>query len=612
MRRSTSPDADPFFLLNGQVSKETLDAKEPNIFIAIMGMTGAGKSTFISHCTDVKVAISDPGALQSCTQEVHMYRCTYFSPRANVYLVDTPGFDDTDRKDTDILKEIATWLTKTYKQNIQLSGILYLHRISDNRMGGCAHRNLVMFKKLCGPEGVKNVIFLTTFWEKVESSDGDTREQTLKTTEKFWGYFVEKGARVQRHWNNHDSAIAAIQNFVPLDTTEPPQHVKLAIQTEMVDSHKDLDQTSAGLELQGEFQKEREKMLQELEERAKEIQEEKDQELREILRKDQENQAKELQRRDTEIQELKISMERMHEKKIQQLEERLADQQNQTRMHHEEMARAIQSHRKEVQQLQGQQAERLADQQNQNRIHLEEVERILQSHRENVQLIQDQRDQKASQIEQMSQEIRDMKDKKIAQKQMDYRMVKYKADNEEDEGASDTSSETWSNKNAQITSRIRNDWNRHVDSRLTCLTCGEGFDDRDSLFEHLEQLQHGRDLVTGKPERYIRPYENQAQEVDPRLTCLTCEEEFYDRDSLFEHIEEFQHGRDLITGKPEKYTRPAHYTEQLDPYSTCMTCDTTFGDRDRLFRHIENDHSLVVEFLSQIGRCGQPLSQTGK
>lgn len=74
MRKSTSPDADPFFLLNGQVSNETLDAKEPNIFIAIMGMTGAGKSTFISHCTDVKVAISDPGALQSCKFDLKCMR----------------------------------------------------------------------------------------------------------------------------------------------------------------------------------------------------------------------------------------------------------------------------------------------------------------------------------------------------------------------------------------------------------------------------------------------------------------------------------------------------------------------------------------------------------
>ena len=37
-----------------------------DVFIAVMGMTGSGKSTFISHSTDEEVSISDPGALESC------------------------------------------------------------------------------------------------------------------------------------------------------------------------------------------------------------------------------------------------------------------------------------------------------------------------------------------------------------------------------------------------------------------------------------------------------------------------------------------------------------------------------------------------------------------
>lgn len=283
------------------------------------------------------------------TQEVQIYRCKDFAPNTNVYLVDTPGFDDTHRKDTDILKEIATWLTTTYKEDIRLSGILYLHRISDNRMGGVAHRNLIMFRKLCGPEGVKNVIFLTTFWEKVDLAVGDNRENTLKTTNEYWGYFTEKGAQVQRHWNTDESAMAAIRNFVPLDETEPPEEISLAIQTEMVDSHKDLDQTSAGQELNSVLQKEREKMLNEFNERAREIQQEKDQEMRDLLREDQERQARDLQRRDAEIQELKISMERMHEKKLQQMEERFLEQQNESRKHREEIEQLIRQHRESVQ-----------------------------------------------------------------------------------------------------------------------------------------------------------------------------------------------------------------------------------------------------------------------
>ncbi|PVH91351.1 hypothetical protein DM02DRAFT_705229 [Periconia macrospinosa] len=85
-----------------------------DVFIAVMGMTGAGKSTFISHCTDEEVAISDAGALESCTQQVEVHKVGRLSRYANVYLVDTPGFDDTNRKNTDILKGIANWLGETY------------------------------------------------------------------------------------------------------------------------------------------------------------------------------------------------------------------------------------------------------------------------------------------------------------------------------------------------------------------------------------------------------------------------------------------------------------------------------------------------------------------
>ncbi|KAJ5175212.1 uncharacterized protein N7482_001089 [Penicillium canariense] len=578
MTRYTYQSVDPFFLLSGQVSNEPLQSNKRSIFIAIMGMTGAGKSTFISHCTDAKVAISDPGALHSCTQEVQVYRCKDFTPHTNVYLVDTPGFDDTDRKDTDILKEIATWLTTTYKKEIHLSGILYLHRISDNRMGGCARRNLVMFKKLCGPEGIKSVIFLTTFWEKVDGTDGDNREKTLRTTDEFWGYFVDRGARVQRHWNTDDSAMAAIQNFVPSDTTEPPEEIKLAIQTEMVDLHKDLDQTSAGQELQSELQKEREQMQTEFNERAREIHEEKDQEMRDLLQEDQERQAKELQRRDSEIQELKISMERMHEKKIQQLEERLLEQQNENRRHREEMEQIIRQHREDIQEIQCQR--------NQDVEHLTQEIRHLKT--SNTQCLD------CYETFTSASELFDHKQTK--HNQIDQQQIQYEYDPdandeeeyEEEDIASDNGSECWEKTNTTATTPSQNGGNHDVDPYLTCLACRKEFSNRQDLFKHLEKFQHGRDLVTGKPKKYARPPGFQVPEIDPWLTCLACEEEFSDRNDLFEHIEEFQHGRDLVTGTPEEYVRPYGYQDdEVDPYLTCLACEENFSSRDDLFEHIE-------------------------
>jgi len=39
--------------------------RESDVFIALMGVTGAGKSTFISHCTDMAVKVGH--TLQGCT-----------------------------------------------------------------------------------------------------------------------------------------------------------------------------------------------------------------------------------------------------------------------------------------------------------------------------------------------------------------------------------------------------------------------------------------------------------------------------------------------------------------------------------------------------------------
>ena len=87
----------------------------------------------------------------------------------DIILVDTPGFDDTQKTDTEILtmicrlanrnvsiQVIPSWKTLIhiiyyrYKRDIKLAGILYFHRISDNRVAGTPLKNIRMFQKLCG------------------------------------------------------------------------------------------------------------------------------------------------------------------------------------------------------------------------------------------------------------------------------------------------------------------------------------------------------------------------------------------------------------------------------------------------------------------------------
>lgn len=167
-----------------------------------------------------------------------------------IYLMDTPGFDDTFRKDIDILRNIAGWLGDTYSHGVTLSGIVYLHRIQDNRMQGAAMKNLHMFRKLVGNDGLKNVLLVTTMWDKVSQDEGMSRENELRNSPDFWKPLVDKKSKVLRHDRGPASSYDIVQKIIRGDT-----RVTLDIQRDMVDNNKSLAETAAGAEVQLEEQK---------------------------------------------------------------------------------------------------------------------------------------------------------------------------------------------------------------------------------------------------------------------------------------------------------------------------------------------------------------------
>ncbi|KAK1688498.1 P-loop containing nucleoside triphosphate hydrolase protein, partial [Colletotrichum godetiae] len=208
-----------------------------------MGVTGSGKSSFVSMCCGKQVKIGHD--LNSCTSvvQVHSFK---LSPNQTVYLIDTPGFDDTDISDTEVLRAIAHWLNESYKKKVLLRGILYFHRITDVRMTGSAKKNILMFKKLCGNNALQNVALVTSMWDQVLKEDGGRREKQLIETPQYWGYMVSKGSITLRHDNTVASALAIVRRLA--DGEGDP--VKLDVQDEMIDRQKLLDQTEAWQELE--------------------------------------------------------------------------------------------------------------------------------------------------------------------------------------------------------------------------------------------------------------------------------------------------------------------------------------------------------------------------
>ncbi|PKS07357.1 hypothetical protein jhhlp_005959 [Lomentospora prolificans] len=210
---------------------------EKEIVLAVMGVTGAGKSYFIKQLTGQDVELGH--GLEACTQTVQSIRMRY--QNMNVTILDSPGFNDTYRTDTDVLLDITSYLSTVYTQGFKLSGIIYLHSISHKKMEGSSRMSLLMFRKLVGDAALGNVILATTQWADVPEADGAKREDELMA--KFWKPLVDEGARSVRYKGDHDSAVEIMKMVL----AEP--RVVLDIQRELVDERKPLLETAAGYTL---------------------------------------------------------------------------------------------------------------------------------------------------------------------------------------------------------------------------------------------------------------------------------------------------------------------------------------------------------------------------
>ncbi|KAF8811580.1 hypothetical protein BYT27DRAFT_7252672 [Phlegmacium glaucopus] len=221
---------------------KTDDLSPDDIIIAVMGPTGSGKSTFINVITGFETGVGHN--LESCTSEVSNVRLSMPElAYGDLVFVDTPGFDDTQKSDVDILKMVADWLKSTYAKDILLSGLLYFHRISDNRMAGTPLKNLRMFEELCGKNAFENVILATTMWDEIDETTGVARERELKS--KYWKAMLDRNSRTSRFLRTRESAFTLIDPLI--DAANKRSSVLL--QQEMVDMRKKLPATSAGQEL---------------------------------------------------------------------------------------------------------------------------------------------------------------------------------------------------------------------------------------------------------------------------------------------------------------------------------------------------------------------------
>lgn len=208
--------------------------------IVLFGPTGSGKTTFANVASGDAMRVGR--GLKSCTQKVEP--TTMFTVDGKpVVVVDCPGFDDTYLSETEILKSLAGFLTVAYSQNFKITGLLYMHKITDTRVGGASFRHMNMFKELCGTDSLKNVVYVMNMWSQPPTEDEILREDELRNSDEFFGAPLAEGAQMARHHNTQESAHDIIRKLLPRSPTVPQ------ISKQLVDEGLTLEETSAGVAL---------------------------------------------------------------------------------------------------------------------------------------------------------------------------------------------------------------------------------------------------------------------------------------------------------------------------------------------------------------------------
>lgn len=235
-----------------------------NVYIAVMGPTGVGKTTFINDASGSHLRVGT--GLESQTYAVEFSK-QFSLEKSQVTLIDTPGFDDTTKSDAEVLKAIAEFLARMRRQNQKLHGVIYLHRITDNRMGGTALRNFRMFRELCGIKALASCVIVLNMWNEVSEDVATARERELRETDIFFKPAMDAGASMLHHTNSPSSAQEILRDVVK---KEP---VVLQIQEEIVEQGKPIYETSAGVALLGDLAARQQRQLAQLQEMQRELEE---------------------------------------------------------------------------------------------------------------------------------------------------------------------------------------------------------------------------------------------------------------------------------------------------------------------------------------------------
>ncbi|KAF9001085.1 hypothetical protein BDQ17DRAFT_1426651 [Cyathus striatus] len=162
------------------VDSVVTDGKSTDFAVIVIGVTGAGKSTFINTLLPEDGGMKvDHCSLKPCTINLEHATLEFADdehPDRRLIVVDTPGFNGTGESDAEIWARIANWMMNSLRNGVKIAGIIYLQDITLTTANSATVYDKILY------EGVRsNIVVLgMTKWTDKTNTKGEARLRDLK------------------------------------------------------------------------------------------------------------------------------------------------------------------------------------------------------------------------------------------------------------------------------------------------------------------------------------------------------------------------------------------------------------------------------------------------
>ncbi|KAF9042387.1 hypothetical protein BJ165DRAFT_265151 [Panaeolus papilionaceus] len=192
--------------------------------VLLWGPTGAGKSRFVEVLAgDGEQLGISKDQLDSVTQKIETYELIFTEmwqgpgteplpytrgpEDGRMYILDTPGFSDSQISEIEILEMVKDWMKTHNCSGIQM--LLYFFPITDIRLSGSKRRAIQTLKLLSRINGEEpgSVLVATTMWDRLwnKRNQKAAEERFVQLRDEIWKDLLETGGLLTKFRNTHES-----------------------------------------------------------------------------------------------------------------------------------------------------------------------------------------------------------------------------------------------------------------------------------------------------------------------------------------------------------------------------------------------------------------------